>query len=98
MHSLISLFVVHCLHSIIHVLKVAKSKFPRLLLVSVAEQVGLNHTWSQTLEDRFSSDKARSSYPQSSQDHGPEPGSHISSSVFPLFLVSWLVVMRTCAE
>ena len=44
MRSLISVFVVHCLDSIIPLL--AKSKFSRLLLVSVAEQAGLSLTWS----------------------------------------------------
>ena len=44
--SLISTFVVCCLDSIIRPL--AKSKISRPYLVSVAEQAGLSHTWSQT--------------------------------------------------
>ena len=49
---LISAFVVHCLDSIIiHTL--AKSKISRPKLVSVAEQVGLSRTWSQTPKTGF---------------------------------------------
>ena len=49
--SLISAFVVRCLDSIIPLL--AKSKISRLQLVSVAEQVGLCPTWSQTPKTGF---------------------------------------------
>ena len=49
--SLISAFVVRCLDSIIPVL--AKSKFSRLWLVSVAEEVGLSLSWSQTPKTGF---------------------------------------------
>ena len=49
--SLISTFVVHYLDSIIPIL--AKSKFSRLYLVSVAEQAGLSHIWSQTPKTGF---------------------------------------------
>ena len=45
--SLISAFVVRCLHILIPTF--AKYKFLRLLLVSVAEQAGLCLTWSQPL-------------------------------------------------
>ena len=50
--SLISVFVVRCLDSIMPI--VAISKTSRLQLASVAEQAGLSLTWSQTPEDRFS--------------------------------------------
>ena len=43
---------IRCLDSIIS--KLAKPKISILYLFSVAEQVGLSPTWSQTLEDRFS--------------------------------------------
>ena len=52
--SLISAFVVHSSDSIISL--VSRSEISRFYLVSVAEQVGLNVTWSQTLEDTFSLD------------------------------------------
>ena len=55
--SLISAFVVRSLDSIISL--VSRSKISRFWLVSVAEQVGLNVTWSQTLEDTFSLDGAQ---------------------------------------
>ena len=55
--SLISIFVIRCLDSIIPIL--AKSKLSRLMLVSVVEQAGLNVTWSQISEDRFSRDDAQ---------------------------------------
>ena len=35
---------------------VSRSEIPRFYLVSVAEQAGLNVTWSQTPEDTFSLD------------------------------------------
>ena len=50
--SLISTFVVHCLDSIIPILAIPK--ISRLQLISVAEQLGLSLTWSQTPDDRFS--------------------------------------------
>ena len=53
--SLISIFIVHCLDSIIPML--ATSKISRLSLASVAAQDGLSLPWLQT-EDRFSHDKA----------------------------------------
>ena len=54
--SLISTFVVRCLDSMICIL--ALSKVSRLSLVSVAEQAGLNLTWSKIPEDTFSRDVA----------------------------------------
>ena len=54
--SLISIFVVRCLDSIIPILAI--SKISRLSLASVFEQDGLWHTWMQNLEDRFSHDVA----------------------------------------
>ena len=54
--SLISAFIVCCLASMIPIL--SKSKISRLLLVAVAEQAGLNLTWSQIPEDRFSHEVA----------------------------------------
>ena len=45
-HSLVSIFFVHCFDSIIPI--VAKTKVPRLSLVSVVEQTGLSLTWSHT--------------------------------------------------
>ena len=53
--SLISVFVVRCLDSIVPIL--VKSKISRLLLVFVGEQAGLSLTWSQTPEDTFSHDE-----------------------------------------
>ena len=50
-HSLISTFVVGCLDSTISA--VAICEVSRLLLTSVAEQVGLSLTRSQASEDRF---------------------------------------------
>ena len=49
---LIGAFVFCCLDSIIPIL--AKSKISRLQQASVAVQVGLCLTWSQTIKDRFS--------------------------------------------
>ena len=49
--SLISTFVVRYLDSIIHIL--AKSKISRLKLSSVAAQVGLSRTWSETRKTYF---------------------------------------------
>ena len=54
--SLISIFVVRCLDSMICIL--ALSKVSRFYLVPVAEQAGLNLTWSKILEDTFSRDVA----------------------------------------
>ena len=54
--SLISAFVVHCIDSIIPIL--AKSKIPRLQLVSAAEQAGLCYRFKNP-EDRFSHDMAQ---------------------------------------
>ena len=56
-HSRISNFVVRCFDSIIPI--VAKPKVSSLSLVSVAEQTGLNLTWSHKTEDRFSRDEAQ---------------------------------------
>ena len=53
--SLISVFVVHCLDSIIIPI-LAKSKISILWLVSEAEQTGLSLIWSQNPEGRFSHD------------------------------------------
>ena len=50
--SLISTFFVHCLDSMICIL--ALFKISRFKLVSVAEQAGLNLTWSKIPEDTFS--------------------------------------------
>ena len=50
--SLISTFVVRCLDSMICILAI--SKVSRCFLVSVAEQAGLNLTWSKISEDMFS--------------------------------------------
>ena len=49
--SLISIFVVHCLDSMI--LLVSISKIPSLKLVSVAAQAGLSLTWSETPKTGF---------------------------------------------
>ena len=54
--SLISTFVVRCLDSMICILAV--SKVSRFQLTSVAEQVGLNMTWSKIPQDMFSRDVA----------------------------------------
>ena len=54
--SLISTFVVRCLDSMICVLAI--SKVSRFQLASVAEQAGLNVTWSKIHEDTFSRDVA----------------------------------------
>ena len=54
LHSLISVFVVRCLDSIIPM-----SRISRLQLATEAEQVGLSHTCSETSEDRFSHDVAQ---------------------------------------
>ena len=55
--SLISTSVVDCLDSMICIL--AKSKVSRFQLASVAEQAGLNVTWSKIHEDTFSRDVAQ---------------------------------------
>ena len=51
-HPLISTFVDRCLNNIVAIL--AKSKISKLLLASLADQVGLSLTWLQTPQDRFS--------------------------------------------
>ena len=56
LRCLISAFVVRCLDSMIS--KLAKPKISRPYLVSVAEQVGLSLTWSQTPEGTFPRDVA----------------------------------------
>ena len=56
-HSLISTFVGCCLESMICILPL--SKVSRFLLVSVAEQAGLNLTWLKIPEDTFSRDVAQ---------------------------------------
>ena len=50
-HSLISIFVVHCLDSIIALLAIAE--IPRLYIVASAEQAGLGLTWSKTPKTGF---------------------------------------------
>ena len=55
--SLISIFVVRCLDSIIPLGSI--SEISSLYLVSVGEQAGLSLSWSQTLKDRFSRDMAQ---------------------------------------
>ena len=52
--SLISTIVVRCLDRLTCILAI--SNVARFWLASVAEQAGLNVTWSQTLEDTFSLD------------------------------------------
>ena len=49
--SLISTFVIHCLDSMI--CKLALSKVSRFQKVSVAEQAGLNLTWSKSQKTHF---------------------------------------------
>ena len=56
--NLTNAIVVQCLDNAMPIL--GKSKISGLYLVSVAEQVCLSLTWSQTLENRFSHDKAQS--------------------------------------
>ena len=56
LRSLISTFVVRCLDSVICI--VAISNVSRFYLASVAEQAGLNPTWSKISEDTFSLDGA----------------------------------------
>ena len=53
---LISVFVVHCLYSIISLDSIAE--ISRLQLVSVAEQAGLCLAWLETPEDTFCHDEA----------------------------------------
>ena len=55
--SLISTFVVRCFDSMICI--IAISKVSRFQLASVAEQAGLNLTWSKIPKDRFSRDVAQ---------------------------------------
>ena len=54
--SLISAFVVRCLYSVKSLVSV--TKISSLMLASVAEQVSLSLTWSETPEDTFSHDEA----------------------------------------
>ena len=54
--SLISVFVVCCLDSIIYLDSIAE--ISRLWLASVAEQASLSLTWSETPEDTFSHGEA----------------------------------------
>ena len=56
LRSLISTFVVRCLDSMICILAI--SKVSRFYLVSIAEQAGLNLTWSKIPQDTFSRDVA----------------------------------------
>ena len=55
--SLISTFVVRCLDSMVCILDI--SKLSRFYLASVAEQAGLNLTWSKIPKDTFSCDVAQ---------------------------------------
>ena len=52
--SLISTFVIRCLDSMTCILAIAISKISRFYLASVAEQDGLNLTWSKIPDDMFS--------------------------------------------
>ena len=56
LHSLISVFVIHCIDSMMPIVDI--SEMWRLLLASVAEQASLSLSWSQITEDRFSHDGA----------------------------------------
>ena len=56
LRSLISAFVVHCLDSVMSLVIV--TQISSLMLASVAEQVNLSLTWSETPEDTFSHDEA----------------------------------------
>ena len=64
--SLISTFVVRCIDGMKCIL--ALSKVSRFYLVFVAEQVGLNLTWSKVAEYTFSRDVAQMSV-RSNQDN-----------------------------
>ena len=55
--SLISAFVARCLHSVMSLVSV--TKISSLKVASVAEQTGLNRTWSKISEDTFSRDVAQ---------------------------------------
>ena len=55
--SLISAFVVRCLDSLMSLVSV--TKISSLMLASVAEQVSLILTWSETTEETFSHDEAQ---------------------------------------
>ena len=55
-HSLISIFVAHCLDSVMSLVSV--TKISTIMLASVAEQASLSLTWSETPEDTFSHDEA----------------------------------------
>ena len=54
--SLITTFLVLCLDNMIYILAI--SKVSRFQLASVAEQAGLNLTWTKIPEDTFSRDVA----------------------------------------
>ena len=54
--SLISVFVVRCLHSVMSLVSV--TKISSLMLASVAEQASLSLTWSETPVDTFSHGEA----------------------------------------
>ena len=56
-HSLISTFIVRCLDSTTPLVVIFE--ILRLQLISVAEQAGLNLTWSKIPEDTFSRDVAQ---------------------------------------
>ena len=56
-HSLISVFVVRCLDSVMSLVSV--TKISSLMLASVAEQASLSLTWLETPEDTFSHDEAQ---------------------------------------
>ena len=58
--SLISIFVVRCLDSVMSLVSV--TKISRLMLASVAEQASLSLTWSETPEDMFSHDEVHLFY------------------------------------
>ena len=55
--SLISVFVVHCLDSVMSLVSVIE--ISSLMQASVAEQARLSLTWSDTPEDTFSHDEAQ---------------------------------------
>ena len=57
LRSLISMFVVRCLDSVMSLVSV--TKISSLMLASVAEQASLSLTWSETREDTFSHDEAQ---------------------------------------
>ena len=75
--SLISNFVVRCLDSMICILTI--SKVSRFWLASIAEQAGLNVTWSKIPEDTFSCDVALLSV----SSHYETPPYKIARRCFP---------------